>query len=132
MSKVAYETLEVYQLAFDLAQRVYVLVRPWDPFDRETVGKQLVRAADSVGANIAEGFGRGNGADHKRFLRIARGSASEAIHWLRLAFTRGLVAEEVVLRIKPLLEKLPPKLNAYMNAVTRTRQSTIDNPQSKQ
>lgn len=94
-------------------------VKKWQAFEKNTIGKQLVRAADSIGANIAEGFGRGNGADQKRFLKIARGSTYETKYWLRLAFTRNLLTDEVVEQLKPLLEKLPPKLNAYMKAVGR-------------
>jgi four helix bundle protein len=50
-----------------------VIVVKWSVFARDTVGKQLVKAADSVGANIAEGTGRGTFVDNRRFVRIARG-----------------------------------------------------------
>ena len=40
----------------------------WEPFAKNTIGTQLVRAADSIGANIAEGYGRGSFADNKRFV----------------------------------------------------------------
>jgi four helix bundle protein len=53
------------------------------------VGKQLIRAADSVGANIAEGDGRGTYADNRRHVRIARGSLNETKHFLRRAYRRG-------------------------------------------
>jgi four helix bundle protein len=132
MSKTVYESLEIYRLAEQLANTVWKSVRNWESFEKNTLGRQLVRAADSIGANIAEGFGRGSCADQKRFMRIARGSAYEAKHWLRLALRRGLPTEECVSQLKPLLDKLPPKLNAYMRAVGRkkdfdNRQSTIDN-----
>lgn len=131
MSKVGYETLEIYQLSCQLAELTYEAVGACRGFDRDTLGKQLVRAADSIGANIAEGYGRGNGADQKRFLRIARGSVYETKHWLRLAYTRKLLTPETVERLKPVVEKLPPMLNAYMKAVTRNRQSTLDDRQSE-
>jgi len=130
MWNVAYENLEIYRLADQLAQSIYACVKHWGPFDRDTLGKQIVRAADSVGANIAEGYGRGNGPDQKRILRIARGSVYETKHWLRLAFTRNLLRADEVESLRVLIERLPPKLNAYIRAVGRDRQSTIHNRQS--
>ena len=93
------------------------------------VGRQLVRAADSIGANIAEGFGRGNGPDHKRFIRIARGSICEVKHWLRLAYGRNLLRDEDVGALKPLIDELAPSLNAYLKAIGRGL-STINDQRS--
>jgi len=42
-----------------LADEVWAAVSSWDRFAKDTAGKQIVRAADSIGANIAEGTGRG-------------------------------------------------------------------------
>ena len=50
---------------------------------KETIGKQLFKAADSIGANILEGTGRGSFQDNRRFVKIARGSLNETQHWLR-------------------------------------------------
>jgi four helix bundle protein len=55
MATVPFEQLEVYRLAERLSDEVWGIVLPWNNFARDTVGKQLVRAADSVGANLAEG-----------------------------------------------------------------------------
>ncbi len=55
--------------------------------------EQLRDAAQSIGANIAEGFGRGPGADRARFVRMARGSAEECIQHLRANSDAGLLVD---------------------------------------
>ena len=60
------EELNVYQLAMSLGERVWAAVAPWDFFAKDTVGKQLVRAADSVAANLSEGFGRFHYKENKQ------------------------------------------------------------------
>jgi len=84
---------------------------------KDTVGKQIVRSADSVGANIAEGEGRGSFQDNRRFIKIARGSLQETQHWLRRAFKRNLLTKEQVETLKPMIEKLAPTLNAYLTSI---------------
>lgn len=84
---------------------------------RDTVGKQLVKAADSIGANIAEGTGRGTFVDNRRFVRIARGSLNETQHWLRRAYKRRLLSDKEVETIKKIVDELAPKLNAYLNSI---------------
>nr|WP_235656827.1 four helix bundle protein [Fischerella thermalis] len=81
------------------------------------IGKQIVRAVDSIGANIAEGRGRYNYQDNKRFVKMARGSMNETIHWMRLAYARNLLKSEQVDIIKPIIDELSPKLNAYLNSI---------------
>jgi four helix bundle protein len=79
-----------YRLAARLADEVYDEVARWSKFDAWAVGIQLVRAADSIGANIAEGLGRGTIQDQRRFFLMARGSLLETEHWLERAAVRGL------------------------------------------
>ena len=73
MTKTNFDTLQVYRLAEKLADEVWHMVAGWNQFAKDTVGRQIVWAADSVGANIAEGTGRGSFQDNRRFIRIARG-----------------------------------------------------------
>jgi four helix bundle protein len=128
MARAAFETLEVYKLSERLADAVWKVVRKWDSFARDTVGKQLVRAADSVGANIAEGVGRGSFQDNRRFVKIGRGSLYEVIHWLRRAYVRELITREETRAIKPLIAELSPRLNAYLKSIGgRAKQRTTDN-----
>ena len=117
MARTNFESLRVYQLAEQLADRIWEIVLGWNTFAQDTVGKQLVRAADSVGANIAEGTGRGTFADNRRFVRIARGSLNEMQHWLRRAYKRRLLGVKQTSSVKPLLDELAPKLNAYLNSI---------------
>src|SRR2546425_12840810 len=114
MAKTNFEKLQVYRLAEKLSDEIWKIARKWDYFARDTVGKQVVRSADSVGANIAEGVGRGSYQDNRRFVRTARGSLNETKHWLRRAYRRGLLSQPQIQKLKPLLDNLAPQLNAYL------------------
>ncbi|MDJ0725423.1 MAG: four helix bundle protein [Prochloraceae cyanobacterium] len=114
MDKSNFEKLEIYQLAEKLADEIWFIVKDWDNFAKDTIAKQIVRSADSVGANIAEGNGRFNYKDNRRFIKIARGSLNETRHWSRRAYTRNLLTTEEIERLKPLVEKLTLKLNGYL------------------
>jgi four helix bundle protein len=117
MAKTNFEKLEVYRLAEQLADEVWKMVNGWENFQRLTIGSQIVRSADSAGANIAEGVGRGSTLDNKRFVRNARGSLYETMHWLRRCYKRDLITKEQINTIKPIVDKLAPKLNAYLKSI---------------
>jgi four helix bundle protein len=123
MARTNFESLRVYQLSEHLADSIWEIVLQWNPFARDTVGKQLVKAADSVGANIAEGTGRGSYVDNRRFVKIARGSLNETKHWLRRAFKRRLLNTKQINNVKPIIEELAPKLNAYLKSIGRETQA---------
>jgi four helix bundle protein len=117
MASQPFEKLEVFRLAERIADAIWPLVLKWNGVARDTIGKQLVRAADSIGANIAEGAGRGSFQDNRRFVRIARGSLFETRFWLRRAHARQLLASEDVEQLKPLIDELGPRLNAYLRSI---------------
>lgn len=119
MGRTNFENLRVYQLSEQLADTIWEIVLQWNALARDTVGKQLVRAVDSVGANIAEGTGRGTYVDNRRFVKIARGSLNETKHWLRRAFMRNLLSARQVNKVRPIIDELAPKLNAYLNSIGR-------------
>ncbi len=54
----SFQQLRVYQLAEKISNQIGFIVKKWDDFVKDTTGKQIVRSADSVDANIAEGHGR--------------------------------------------------------------------------
>ena len=115
-----FQDLKVYRLAEDLSEEIWKIVRQWQPLEKDTVGKQIISSADSIGANIAEGLGRGSFQDNKRFVKIARGSLYETQHWLRRAYYRQLLTQEQLNRLKQLVDELAPKLNAYLNSIGKS------------
>ncbi len=121
MARSNFEKLRVYQMAEHLADQVWDVAIQWSPIARDTVGKQLIRAADSIGANIAEGDERGTFQENRRFVRIARGSLNESKHWLRRAFRRKLLTEKQIAHLKPLVEELAPTLNAYLKSIGKPK-----------
>ena len=117
MVRTNFENLRVYQLSEEIADLTWDIVVKWKRLAQDTVGKQLIKAADSVGANIAEGTGRGSYADNRRFARIARGSLFEVKHWLRRAYRRDLLTEDEVSKLQNFINELTPKLSAYINSI---------------
>ena len=119
MERTNFEKLRVYKLAEDLADEIWDVVRTWHYLAKDTVGKQMIRAADSIGANVAEGTGRGTLEDNRRFIRMARGSLYETQHWLRRAYKRSLLKKQQIALLKPIVSELSPKLNAYYRSVNK-------------
>lgn len=126
MPTMSFENLQVYKLSEGLADEVWSIVVKCDSFAKDTVGRQIVRAADSIGANIAEGTGRGSYQDNRRFIRIARGSLYETRHWLRRAYKRKLLSDEQISKLKPTIQSLAPMLNAYLRSIGGTSPKTND------
>ena len=120
MATKRFQDLKVYQLSEQLADEIWEIVHTWKFLEQDTVGKQIIRSADSIGANIAEGSGRGTYQDNRRFVRIARGSLNETQHWLRRAQKRNLLTAEQVQSLKILVNELAPKLNAYLKSIGST------------
>ena len=123
MARTGFENLRVYQLAEEITDYVWEVVLKWDSFPQNTIGKQLVNSADSIGANIAEGTGRGSFADNRRFAKIARGSLFEVKHWLRRAYKRKLLSETEIHSLQKLIEELTPKLSAYIKSIGSNQKS---------
>jgi four helix bundle protein len=121
MRRTNFQNLRVYQLSEKISDTLWDTVLRWERLAQFTVGKQLINAADSVGANIAEGTGRGSAAENKRFAKIARGSLFEVKHWLRRAYQRNLLSEDQVKELRGMVEELTPKLSSYINSIDKRR-----------
>jgi len=132
MEKTNFVNLHIYKLSENLADEIWRIVVGWNYFAKNTLGIQIVKAADSVGANIAEGSGRGTDPELRRFLRVSRGSLYETQHWLRRAYARNLLTKEQVDRLREIVGQLTPKLNAYLGAIgTLKYKATYKTPRPK-
>jgi four helix bundle protein len=97
------EDFEIYKIAMEIGEEVWNIVSIWDNFSKDTLGKQLVRSADSIAANIAEGYGRFSFKDRRAFTLYSRGSLLETKTWITKSNNRKLTTKEQFDRI---LEKL--------------------------
>ena len=121
------EDLQVYQISMKLADEVHDLVMEWDNFHKFSTGTQLVNAADSVSANISEGYGRFHFKDHKNFLYFSRGSLSETKTWLTKGSNRKLITEEKFSDLIDRYNSLGVKLNNYINTIGNLENNNSNN-----
>lgn len=87
------EDLAIYKSAMDIGEYVWKLVTGWEYFAKKTIGGQFVEAADSIAANISEGYGRFHFKEKRTFYYFARGSLSETKTWANKGKNRTLMSE---------------------------------------
>ena len=73
---------KIIEHADQIGSEIWDFVKSWKHFEKDTLGKHMVRAADSISANLSETYGRYGFADRKRFAYYARGSFCETLNWL--------------------------------------------------
>ena len=113
-NNILLEDLEIYKLALEIGEDVWNIVVKWEYFPQKTLGSQFVEAADSIAANIAEGYGRCFYKDRKQFSYYSRGSFMETKNWSTKALNRKLVTQEEFNILIEKLKVLHFKLNIYI------------------
>jgi four helix bundle protein len=111
------EELNVYNLSMNLGEVVWELVDKWNYFQKDTIGKQLVRAADSISANLAEGYGRFHYKENKQFCYYSRGSLFETRTWLTKAYNRKLLDKITFEKLINDIDSIGIKTNNYVNSI---------------
>jgi four helix bundle protein len=117
------EDLIVYTESHNLSNEIWDVVNNWNDFQKDTIGKQLVRAADSVSANIAEGYGRFTYKENRQFCVYSRGSICETLSWIDKAQYRKLIAPEKAELMKMKIARIMTMLNKYMNSIMELKTS---------
>ncbi len=119
-----FEELEVLRKAEGIADSIWRDVVRWEPFASEVVGGQLARAADSIGANIAEAFGRFHYGEKLQFLYYARGSLYETKYWLNRAIEHELLPLNLGQSYASDLTELARQLNASLSTLKSIRRDS--------
>ncbi len=118
------EELRVYTLSMEMGEKVWNIVVGWNYFEKDTVGKQLVRAIDSVAANLSEGFGRYHYKETINFGYYSRGSLYETRTWLTKAHSRNLITGEVFQKFMMEIDDIGVKLNNYLRSIGKRQKTT--------
>ena len=124
------EDLRILKTAETIADAIWKQVSQWDEFARDVVGKQIARAADSVGANIAESFGRFNYGEKLQFLYYSRGSLFETKYWLNRCLARGLMQADEVNDYTDRLTEVARQLNVFASSLKSQRSSNKNQPKT--
>lgn len=115
------QELKVYQLSRELSSKGWEIYGKLNFEQKKLFGDQFLRATDSIGANIAEGYARYHALDQVRFYHFARASMSEAInHWASLLLERKVISDTDYNFLLDKQKELEIKLN---NFISTTRKS---------
>lgn len=114
------EKLEVYNLAEFFSDEIWEIVDEWKIFLKDTIGKQFVRSADSISANISEGYGRYYYKESKQFYFYARGSLQETKSWISKCKRRKIIPAGICDDLLQKAEVILIKLNSYIKFVSKS------------
>jgi four helix bundle protein len=121
MVSATFDDLKILKSAEEVADSIWKRVVQWDEFARDVVGKQMARSADSIGANIAESFGRYNFGEKLQFLDYSHGSLFETKYWLNRTQIRGLMTPNEVREYIDGLTALARQLNTFASGLKTVR-----------
>ncbi|MDA2918834.1 four helix bundle protein [Desulfobacterota bacterium AH_259_B03_O07] len=121
------EDLEIYQLSMDLAEKNWKIIQNWDLFTKDTIGKQLMRALDSIAANLSEGIGRYSYKENKQFCYYSRGSLLETKTRLTKAHNRKLLTDVKYMNLNQAVNKIAIKLNNYIKSIGKQKSTKLLN-----
>lgn len=109
------ENLEIYQVSLKISALAWEIYKKLPNNFQYHIGNQFLDAADSIGANISEGYGRFHFKESINFNNYARGSATETSFWTSRLLERNLIIESDFNELSQLIKTLTMKINAYNN-----------------
>jgi four helix bundle protein len=119
------EDIRILKVVEEIADAIYKVSSRWDDFAKDVIGKQIARAADSIGANVAESFGRFHFGEKIQFLYYARGSLFETKYWLNRAGARDLMTSDEKQNHTTRLTDIARQLNLFISSLKGQRSGEI-------
>ena len=116
------DKLLVYRLSRELSEVAWLIYQELDWRDKKIAGDQFVKSIDSVGANIAEGYGRFHYMDKAKFYFNSRGSLLESRHWFDLLDERSKVKANHKKKFLNIYQRLRPGLNGLIKSTINAKQ----------
>jgi four helix bundle protein len=120
----SYRDLDVWRSGMDFAAACYRLGKLMPKAEEFRITSQLLRAAASVPANVAEGWMRSTRKDYARFVSVARGSLAEAETFLLLSVRAELLPESETASAMAIADRLGRQLNMLWNQLAKPSPST--------
>jgi four helix bundle protein len=120
-----FDDLEIYQLSLDLADGIYDLTATFPSEERYNTTSQLRKAAASIGANIAEGYGRFHYKENIQFCRQSRGSLAETKHFMLFSKRRSYIKQKTYDDFLLKYRHLQVKINNYISSIGKHNSMTI-------
>ena len=125
MLYISLNNLKVYQLSREYSRGAWDIYKNFNWQTKKIIGDQFIRSVDSVGANIAEGYGRYHYLDKIKFYYNARGSLLESRHWVELLEERDFIKQPERNLMINIYKNLKPGLNGLISSNYTSKQSTI-------
>lgn len=118
--------LEVYRISKSYSTAAWPVYSQLTWEYKKIIGDQMIRSIDSVGANIAEGYGRFHYLDKIKFYYIARGSLVESAHWLELMIERKMFKQEDCVNLLTINKQIYFKLNGLIKSQHERKATTTN------
>jgi four helix bundle protein len=122
----SFEQLECWKKATALRKKIRGCYITFPPEEKYMLVDQLKRAARSVTANIAEGFGRYHYLDNSKSCRISRGSLTEILDHLIVAHEEGYITDEKLFELRKDVVECLAILNGYINYLVQAKRTSLN------
>lgn len=123
-SHIKLEDLLIYKLAREISKISWEIYNGLDWREKKVIGDQFIRSSDSIGANIAEAYGRFHYLDRVKFCYNSRGSLIEFSHWVDLMRERKIGNQELLEKLQRLLKEEEVKLNNYIKSIYNSKNAS--------
>lgn len=114
-----FKDLESWKKGRELRNRISDMTKSFPAHEKYALGLQILRSSRSITNNIAEGYGRFTYSDTKHFFIQARGSVTETMDHLTIAFDEHYITEALLNELEGLCEEVYRLINGYINYLDR-------------